>query len=44
MSNTAPTPLEIVGEGDAPTCADGVCDLPEPVGTEPTIEDVDASV
>lgn len=23
-------PLEIVGEPDAPSCVDGVCDVPEP--------------
>ncbi|MCW2840262.1 MAG: hypothetical protein JWR55_1745 [Aeromicrobium sp.] len=25
---TAPSPLEIVGDEDAPTCTDGVCAVP----------------
>jgi hypothetical protein len=27
---TAPGPLELVGDDDAPTCVDGVCAVPAP--------------
>jgi hypothetical protein len=27
---TAPGPLELVGDDDAPTCVDGVCAVPGP--------------